>query len=41
MPDMAVGIYDQVFAYDHKADKGKLYIHAREEAQAEAKFAHY
>lgn len=41
MPDMALGIYDQVFAYDHKAGKGTLYIHAREAEQADAKHAHY
>ncbi len=41
MPDMAVGIYDQVFAYDHKAGKGTLYIHAHKAAQADAKYAHY
>lgn len=41
MPDMAVGIYDQVFAYDHKAAKGTLHIHARSRGDADAKYADY
>lgn len=35
MPDMAFGIYDKVFAFDHVQDKGWLIIHAADQAEAE------
>lgn len=41
MPDMAIGIYDQVFAYDHKTGKGLLMVHAEAEKDASLKFAHF
>lgn len=34
MPDMAIGIYDQVYAYDHKENKGWIITHARNEKEA-------
>lgn len=41
MPDMAVGIYDQVFAYDHKAKTSTLIIQTDSEEQAQAKYQHF
>lgn len=37
MPDMAVGIYDQVYAYDHLLRKGWMITHARNEEEARVK----
>ncbi len=37
VPDMAVGIYDQVYAYDHKLKKGWILTHARNFEEAEKK----
>lgn len=41
MPDMAVGIYDQVFAYDHNTKKSTLIIQTNSEEQAQAKYQHF
>jgi para-aminobenzoate synthetase component I len=37
IPDMAVGIYDQVLAYDHLLHKGWIFTHAPDEAAAQQK----
>ncbi len=37
MPDMAVGIYDQVIAFDHKLDKAWIITHATDETEAAIK----
>lgn len=37
IPDMAVGIYDQVLAHDHLLKKTYLFTHARSEAEAQKK----
>lgn len=37
VPDMAVGIYDQVFAYDHLLRKSWIFTHARNEHEADRK----
>ena len=39
VPDMAVGIYDQVYAYDHLLRKGWIITHARNEEEAQKKRA--
>lgn len=36
-PDMAVGIYDQVLAYDHKLKKTYLFTHAENDLEAKRK----
>ncbi len=41
MPDMAVGIYDQVFAYDHESEKGVLIVHAMDKKAAAVKQKHF
>jgi len=40
MPDMAVGIYDQVLAYNHKTNKLTLIIQTDNEEQANTKYQH-
>src|SRR5688572_2510141 len=37
MPDMAVGIYDQVIAFDHEQNKGWIITHAADENTAQKK----
>ncbi|MCB1784136.1 MAG: aminodeoxychorismate synthase component I [Alphaproteobacteria bacterium] len=37
IPDMSVGIYDQVYAYDHLLRKGWIITHARNESEAQTK----
>ncbi|MCB1681211.1 MAG: aminodeoxychorismate synthase component I [Alphaproteobacteria bacterium] len=37
IPDMAVGLYDQVYAYDHKQNKGWVITHAKNQKEAERK----
>lgn len=37
MPDMAVGIYDRVIAFDHEKNKAWLIIHAESKSDAERK----
>jgi para-aminobenzoate synthetase component 1 len=37
MPDMAVGIYDKVIAFDHQKKKAWLIIHAEDKKEAERK----
>ncbi len=37
IPDMAVGLYDQVYAYDHEQNKGWIITHARNHKEAETK----
>jgi len=37
-PDMAIGIYNQLFAYDHKKQQGWFYIHADNKSIATRKF---
>ena len=37
IPDMAVGIYDQVYAFDHKQNKGWIITHAKGEKDAQRK----
>src|SRR5262249_6242841 len=39
MPDMAMGIYDKVIAFDHEKNKSWLFIHAENENEAERKRA--
>lgn len=39
MPDMAVGIYDQVLAFDHAQDKAWIITHAKNELEAQMKQA--
>ncbi len=41
MPDMAVGIYDQVFAYDHREKKGWFMVHAANEHEAKTRQLHF
>lgn len=41
MPDMAVGIYDRVFAWDHDKKTGWFITHAEDELKARAKFNHF
>lgn len=38
MPDIIIGIYDRVYAYDHALGRGGLYIHASDEAEANEKY---
>lgn len=40
VPDMCVGIYDQVYAYDHLLRKACIFTHARNEAEADKKSAY-
>ncbi|MCE7888043.1 MAG: aminodeoxychorismate synthase component I [Alphaproteobacteria bacterium PRO2] len=37
MPDMAIGIYDRVIAFDHRKNKAWLIIHAESKSEAERK----
>jgi para-aminobenzoate synthetase component 1 len=37
MPDMAIGIYDRVIAFDHQKNKAWLIIHAESKSEAERK----
>lgn len=37
MPDMAIGIYDKIYAYDHAKDKALLMIWAADEPEAQSK----
>ncbi len=37
MPDMAIGVYDKVIAFDHEKDKAWLIIHAENKKEAERK----
>ncbi len=39
MPDMAIGIYDQVIAFDHKSNKSWIITHAQNEERAALKRA--
>ncbi len=39
MPDMALGLYDQVIAYDHKLEKSWVITHARNQFEAQMKQA--
>jgi para-aminobenzoate synthetase component 1 len=39
MPDMAIGIYDQVLAFDHLLDKAWIITHAKNELEAHMKQA--
>ncbi len=41
MPDMAVGIYDRVYVYDHHKEKATLMIHAKNEQEAKTKLQHF
>ena len=41
VPDMAVGIYDQVLAHDYLMKKSYIFTHARNKAEAEKKQAHF
>lgn len=41
MSDMVIGLYDQVFAYDHRTGAGTLYIQARTRAKADTKYIQY
>lgn len=41
VPDMAIGIYDQLFAYDHHKNKGWFLIHATSEEIAQSKYQHF
>ncbi len=40
IPDMAVGIYDQVLAHDHVAERTWIITHARNESEARVKQKH-
>jgi para-aminobenzoate synthetase component 1 len=40
-PDMAIGLYDQVIAFDHHLNKGWLVIRAESEAIASEKYAQF
>ena len=40
IPDMAIGIYDMVFAFDHRDNTGEIIVHAGYEEEAEKKYAH-
>jgi len=37
MPDMMIGLYDKVLAYDHIADQAWLFIHAKNKREATAR----
>ena len=37
MPDMAIGIYDQVIAFDHELEQAWIITHARKELEAQMK----
>lgn len=37
MPDMAIGVYDQVISFDHQTGKAWIITHARSEAEAKGK----
>lgn len=41
MPDMTIGIYDCVYAFDHTKKKGILYVQAEDAPAAEIRKAHY
>jgi para-aminobenzoate synthetase component 1 len=41
MPDMALGIYDKVYAWDHERSRGYFMVHAKTEREAIAKFEHF
>ncbi len=41
MPDMAVGLYDRVFVYDHEKKSAFLIVHAAHEKDAKEKYAHF
>ncbi len=41
MPDMAVGIYDQVFAWDHQKQKGVYMVHASDDRIAALRHQHF
>ncbi len=41
IPDMAIGIYDQVVAFDHEKQKTWLLVLANTEEQAQVKHAHF
>lgn len=41
MPDMAVGIYNQVFAHDHEKGKGWFITHADDDDSAALRFKHF
>jgi len=41
MPDMAIGLYDQVYAYDHHKKTGWFMVHAQDEQTAKARYAHF
>ncbi|MFP4313266.1 MAG: aminodeoxychorismate synthase component I [Alphaproteobacteria bacterium] len=41
MPDMTIGIYDQVFAWDHQTRTGMLITHSDSEQKAEVKQQHF
>ena len=41
MPDMAVGIYDKIYAFDHHANKAWFIAMADDEAQAQIYFAQF
>lgn len=40
VPDMMVGLYDQVVAFDHSKGRAWFMTHARDEAQARARLTH-
>ncbi|QIB66486.1 aminodeoxychorismate synthase component I [Kineobactrum salinum] len=41
IPDMAVGIYDQVFGYDHQQKTGWFIVHAEDKSSARTHFDHF
>jgi para-aminobenzoate synthetase component 1 len=41
MPDMAIGLYDRVYAHDHETGKGWFIIHSADADRARAEFAHF
>ena len=41
VPDLAIGIYDQVLAYDNLRKRGFIFTHARNEEEATAKREHF
>lgn len=41
MPDMALGLYDQVYGYDHDKKAGYFMVHAEDELKARAKYNHF
>ena len=40
-PDLAIGIYDQVYAYDHSSQKGYYLAYAENEPDARHRFEHF